>query len=173
MHAGRDNPHAAIPASRYGIEGGACNNFHIAIEFTPLYSCLCCHRSIPIPPMETPFRADVRRASRVKLAASIQILSSSTASMEGETLDLSENGMGLFSLTRLAPGESCMVALPIPNDRNQRRINSWGKIIYCHALKDGYRMGFEFSDMDARSRDCIRCLALDLLTCGEKCYQVT
>jgi len=122
--------------------------------------------------METPFRADVRRVSRVKLAAPIQILSSGMTMIEGKTLDLSEDGIGLFAPTGLTPGESCMLALPISNDKNQRRINSWGKIIYCHALKDGYRMGFEFVDMDARSRDCIRCISLDLLTCGEKCYQV-
>ena len=66
-----------------------------------------------------------------------------------------------------------MVAIPIPNDKNQRRINSLGKVIYCHSLMNGYRVGLEFKDMDARSRDCIRCLALDLLACGEKCYQVT
>lgn len=115
----------------------------------------------------------MRRTARVKLAAPVQILSTDQTPIDGETIDLSEFGIGVFVLTSLPPDQSCMVAIPIPNDKNQRRINFLGTVIYCHSLMNGYRVGLEFKDMDARSRDCIRCLAFELFTCAEKCYQAT
>lgn len=115
------------------------------------------------------FRSEARRVSRTILALPVQLLSAGEASIHGDSIDLSENGMGVFAPDALVPGQDCMLAMSLPDDRKVRRINLLGKVVYCHLMDGGYRIGVRFVDMDARSRDCIRCLALDLLTCFQAC----
>jgi len=119
--------------------------------------------------MALQLRSEARRVSRTILALPVQLLSAGEAYIDGDSLDLSENGMGVYAVNALTPGQECMVAMSLPDNRKSRRINLLGRVIYCHPMEAGYRIGVQFIDMDARSRDCIRCLALDLLSCNHAC----
>ena len=117
---------------------------------------------------KNPLRAR-RHLSRTVIHVSAQLLPAGMAYSTVEVQDISEQGLGIFALAALLPGQDCMVAISLPGTGSLRRINAWGTIIYCRQKASGYRLGVKFIDMDTQSRTCIRCLSLGLVACKQVC----
>lgn len=83
--------------------------------------------------------------------------------------DISELGLGVFAPAALEDGLECVLALALPGTASPRRLNAWGKVIYSIPMQGRYRIGISLVDMDSRSLDCIRCLALGASTCKHRC----
>lgn len=66
------------------------------------------------------------------------------------TVDISRDGLRLFSQRPLGIGRNYAIAIAVPD--SPRRINAWGTVVYCNNDPDGFHAGLRFLDMDSYSK---------------------
>lgn len=110
-----------------------------------------------------------RLASRTAMAAPVQFLVPQSDSFHAKVTDISELGMGVGEGAALPVGLECFVAVALAGERRGRRLNALVKVVYSFKAEVGYRTGVCFLDMDATSRDCVRCLANASPFCAGSC----
>jgi len=75
------------------------------------------------------------------------------------TVNVSRNGLGLFTHRPLEVGRNYAIAISVPD--SPRRINAWSTVVYCDRTAKGFHVGVRFLDMDAYSKECIEALLTD------------
>lgn len=111
---------------------------------------------------------DQRRSLRTPVSAEAKILVPTGVIHDGHVIDVSETGMAMTTAGRVEAGSECAVAVELPTFP-VRRLNVWATVVYCSVGKEASRIGMEFKDMDAHSRDYIRCLARGSVSSVDAC----
>ncbi|NEX63946.1 PilZ domain-containing protein [Noviherbaspirillum galbum] len=99
---------------------------------------------------------ELRRYPRKEFEQSAKILVQGSAPMECRTMDISAGGIAAVVRQPIPVGNSCVLAMETHVDFRNRRINVWGKVVYCCPVPDGFRIGIEHRDYDSMSRMCLQ-----------------
>jgi hypothetical protein len=100
--------------------------------------------------------AEDRRRSFRRLLKRHAVVAAGGESFEAKTLDLSGEGLCLSTNKPLSPGVNLRVAFEVPAAGSAHRVRVAGKVSYCAlAGVDGFRIGLEFTEIDAASAAAI------------------
>lgn len=99
---------------------------------------------------------DGRSDARVILRVSASILFKDAPPMRGKTVDIALNGIALLAPEQIAVGTTCCIRFNAMIRGQFTQIESVAKVIYCICVGTaGFRVGCQFTDMDAASRTTI------------------
>lgn len=77
----------------------------------------------------------------------------------GRTVDISLSGISLMLGESLPAGESCVVAFETPVNGNMKRVIASVKAVYSICGADGFRVGFQFVNLDMANTAIINSIA--------------
>lgn len=77
----------------------------------------------------------------------------------GRTVDISTSGICLLLEGPLVAGESCVVAFEAPVNGTVRKVMVSAKAVYSIYSGEGFRIGFQFVQLDAANTSIINQLA--------------
>lgn len=111
---------------------------------------------------------DQRRFLRTPLTTEAKVLAPSGEIYNAQVVDLSDKGMALILARPIESSSKCAIAIEL-STFPVRRLNVWARVVYCQLNEGASRIGMEFEDMDALSRDCVHCLTHGYSNCGNVC----
>jgi hypothetical protein len=101
-----------------------------------------------------------RRAARKILRLTAQILLPSGSLLEGQTADISREGIGFFSPHPIAVGQDCTLSIDVSACGSSAELNLIGRVCHCSKVsEDHYRIGMKFVRMDEKTA-AVLCAAM-------------
>jgi hypothetical protein len=90
-----------------------------------------------------------RRAPRKILRLTAQIALPDGSLLTGQTADISRDGIGFFSPTRIAAGDDCTLTIHIAACGSSAELHLVGRVCHCSKVsEDRFRVGMKFVRMD-------------------------
>jgi c-di-GMP-binding flagellar brake protein YcgR len=98
---------------------------------------------------------EFRKYPRTVLSQSAKLLVQGSAPSVCRTLDVSSGGISAMVSENIDIGSCCLLSMETRIDSRLRKINIWGKIVYCAAEGDAYRVGIQYREYDSMSKSCL------------------
>ncbi len=92
---------------------------------------------------------EARVATRKVLRCRAKVMVTGVPVLPARTVDVSVSGISLLLEQSLPSGQSCVVAFETPVRGTLRRIIASAKVVYSVCGADGFRLGFQFVQLDA------------------------
>ncbi len=97
--------------------------------------------------------AELRAMPRKSLFGPGRLLVGDSIQREINTVDISLGGIGILVTEPLAAEDECVLAIDVLISDAIKRINIWGKVVYCLSLGvNQFKVGVRFKDADSISK---------------------
>lgn len=99
---------------------------------------------------------ELRKHPRTSFSQSAKILVQGSAASDCRTMDVSSGGISVLVSESIDVGSSCLLSMETRIDSRVRKINLWGKIVYCDVDGDAFRIGIQYRDYGSMGRLCLQ-----------------
>jgi hypothetical protein len=99
---------------------------------------------------------DFRKTPRTAFTQSAKLLVQGSAPSLCRTLDVSSGGISAMVSENIDIGSCCLLSMETRIDSRIRKINVWGKIVYCDAEGGAFRVGIQYREYDSMSKSCLQ-----------------